>query len=208
MARRLVALRDGIDTIMMTMPMLPDPEIGMPFTGPLSPVPFVFHPAESTGGTTGTRADHCLICPNASRKYEFTIAGIANRTCLTCAAANGTFVLEAVDGNGSGSAASIPCLWRSSKFIMCSEFTYPSGEFWWLMEIGYDAFSNPQVTVTLCNSSISVTLSSRSLVQYQRSDCPPPHGSGSGNFVINRLGPSPLNRCQTYPASITLRVVS
>lgn len=53
-ARRLVALRDGIDTIMMTMPMLPDPEIGMPFTGPLSPVPFGWIPEPGTGGTVNT----------------------------------------------------------------------------------------------------------------------------------------------------------
>lgn len=209
-ARRLVALQGNVNNIMIGLPQIPGPEIGMPFTGPLSPVPFVWPSVnnEQTGGTTGTRADHCSICPNASRKYEFTVSGIANRTCLTCSAANGTFILEAVDGQGSGSEASTACLWRSSKVIMCSEFSYPSGEYWWLMEIGYDAFSNPQVTVSLCNSSISASIAGVTMVQYQRSDCPPPHGSGSGNFVINRLGPSPLNRCQTYPASITLRVVS
>ena len=50
-ARRLVALRGSVDDIWRGLPQIPDPEIGVPFTGPLSPVPFVFPEGPGTGGT-------------------------------------------------------------------------------------------------------------------------------------------------------------
>lgn len=146
-------------------------------------------------------ASHCNVCPTGAARYEITISGIANRDCASCSAANGTFILEAVDGVGAGGVMAVPCLWRSSVVNMCPEFTNPSGSYWWIMEVGLDVYGNQQVTVSLNSNKTSPT--DISMVQYRGSANLP----SAGSITVPRAGPSPLNRCQNYQASVTVRQV-
>ncbi len=102
---RLMRLRGSVNDIFMTMPQIPDPEIGSPFSGPLSPVPFVWPLVDRSGGTpntggtintggtpntvnTGGTLNTVGGCVGA-RFMNFTFAGIS------CAPLNGTFKLSA-----------------------------------------------------------------------------------------------------------------
>lgn len=214
-ARRLVGLRGHVNDIMMLLPMIPDPEIGMPFTGPLSPVPFVFPPVqeENTGGTQYTAANHCNQCPNLLRHYEITVAGITNRSCTQCAGVNGTFILTAQDGLGSGTRGVAPCVWLSPAIPWCPDFLFPDTKIWWFMRVGNGAASGTTRTIVQLivgsNYPDLVTFTPSLLPQYQLESCPPGAGSGSGTVTMNRQSGGPfLNDCQNYPATITLRGIS
>lgn len=206
-ARRLVRLRGEVDGIMINLPMISDPEIGMPFTGPLSPMPFQFpQGTQGTGGTPSTAANHCPLCPTALRKYELTVAGITNRgVCMTCGNANGTFSLVAVDGLGglSGSQGISACGWHSESFPWCVPGARPALR--WGMFVGQEPPSFlTQVFVFLCTD---VGGGPAIAPRYIYTGCPPSAGSGSGTITLNREI-NPLNDCQTYPATVTLRGVS
>lgn len=193
-SHRLMRLRGTINDIMIAMPQIPDPEIGQPFTGPLSPVPFVWPTQVSrSGGTVGTlstAANHCSFCPTALRFYEITVAGITNRSCTLCNSLNGTFLLEAQDGLQSGGGI-VGCMWYSPSFTWCSSNTAR-----WVMSI-----TSTEIVVYWERSGAGQS------PEYRRSGCPPTAGSGSGTVTLNRSS-SALNDCRDYPSTITLRGIA
>lgn len=129
-ARRLNRLRLDINTIMMNLPMVPDPEIGMPFTGPLSPVPFVF-PAQTdrsggtpnTGGTNtgGTTVGGCGPCDALGHvvceRYEIVISGVTNQGCTDCTNLDGTYIVSRTGGSGGGGGTGTGCNWSSIETV-------------------------------------------------------------------------------------------
>lgn len=118
-ARRLVRLRGEVDGIMINLPMIPDPEIGMPFNGPLSPVPFVFPPTDRSGGTPNTAGSvNTGGTPNTTntggtvytaggcvgaRYMNFTITGFSG-----CGVDTGTFKIA-----NSGLSGGV-CTWNTA----------------------------------------------------------------------------------------------
>lgn len=212
-ARRLVGLRGAVNDIFLGMPQIPDPEIGMPFSGPLSPVPFVWHPQPNTGGTMGTPstvADHCPACPTALVRYEFSVSGITNGTCLLCNNVNGSHVLQALSGQfsdigESGSVGTIAaCEWRSAKIPFCTVVTTippTTWVYWWMQIITSSGDGNPAIRVHLSYDLTAVVYAT-----YQYLGCPPSVGSGSGSVTLTRIATSA--RCSTFPTTATLRGIS
>lgn len=208
-ARRLVRLRGEVDGIMINLPMIPDPEIGMPFTGPLSPVPFEWPQAtENTGGTNGTLASHCSLCPLALREYEITVSGIAIRNCALCNSLNGTFILTANDAQhaGSGSYLAASCVWSSPAIPWCTPPAGHSPFVYWILSIASDGPAG--ATRSHVSWSFDPNGPSGATPDYLYEGCPPAAGSGSGQVTMTRAAGTILNDCKDYPLTITLRGVS
>lgn len=97
--RLLAELRTDYDRLWAMGVPVPDPEAGLPFTGPLAPEHFVFFPQEGSGsrsasiqtgfaGLSGTTAG----CPDYTL---VTISGASGGlNCADCSALNGTHILS------------------------------------------------------------------------------------------------------------------
>lgn len=195
-ARRLVALRGAVDDIWKGLPQIPDPEIGMPFTGPLVPDPFVFPPTDRSGGTPNSMGTPntggtsvCGGCPSSSASYRLTVSGATDNTCVECSALNTTFTL---------SITGTQCQWDSARFDMCSASLAPGtdGPFWRM------SFSGGTTTLELRGNTIfgNPTV----IATYSYGGCPPALVSGSGSSItLDYVSGSQCN----FPATVEVEAI-
>lgn len=201
-ARRLVALRGTFNDLMMALPMIPDPEIGQPFTGPLSPVPFEWptRPDRSggtnTGGTIdtgGTLVGGCAPCDAAGHpvceRYQITISSVANQGCTDCANLNGTYIVSRSGGSGGGAGTGSGCVWTSIETVtICGSSRQ--------LNFQLERASSTKYTFSITN----IPTDSVRWGYAGRDGCPPP--AGTTDTLNKELEAG--SACN-YPATITVK---
>ena len=185
-----------IQRLWMTVPSIPNPHAGIPFTGPISPdlfnPPSPSSPSPSSGSSSSSSSSSpgpCAACATTPSQWSLTLSGITNNACSDCASFNATWVLDHAPGTG-GAFGDVNCRWAVSTGICETPdgtllgaiklFRDTGTSLWWLT-FGFSGIGNNAVYVLSTGSFDCFT-----------------------SNVMNRQSSETLLKCSGWPATVTV----
>lgn len=139
-----------IKRLWMQLPQIPDPEMGLPFTGPLSPVSFQYPPFDRSGGTGGTNTGGTPV--------------ISSGTTGGCQGAN--YLIATISGITTGGCTSINGVWRFGPLAT------PGGLCTWSI-VGGPINGSTITYITTPRSDITFRVGGVSVLTYRLNSTPP-----------------------------------